>query len=124
MSDDEKRPYRIDPAVAHARSVLGGIGRAASQTPAERSEAGRRAVNARWAKYRADREARGEEPTKRPSPSPHDAEVLDYWRNVVREEQPDRVWTSAQELKRAALSRANQEVARVTLDAAKNRGAE
>jgi hypothetical protein len=120
----ENRVYRIDPAVARARGSLGGAARAASQTPEERSEAGRRAVNARWARYRAEREARGDTATKRPPSTPHDPEMLDYWRGVVREEQPDRVWTSAQELKRAAISRAKQEQARMILDAAKNRGAE
>ena len=122
MTDEpaKKRPYKIDPAVAHARAVLGGNARAASQTSEQRSALGRLGAAAREEKRRAN----GDEPTKRRAATTHDPEMLDYWRGIVKEEQPDREWTSAQELKRAAITRAKQELARMTLDAAKGRGAE
>ena len=125
MTDETpRRDYKIDGDVARARSSLGGIARAASQSPEERSEAARKAVNARWAKHRAERQAEGVPATKKPPVTPIDDSALEFWRQIVLAEQPDRVWTSAQQLKRAAISRARQDVARATLAAARNRGAE
>ena len=129
MSDETartKRPYKIDGDVARARASLGGTTRAARQTPEERQALARAGGLASAAKKRAAREAAGAATVKPPAPPspPIGADALDYWRKLVLAEQPDRVWSSSQELKRAAISRARQDVARASLEAAKNRGAE
>lgn len=86
----------------------------------ERAALSTRGSDARWAAHRAELAAQGKAPQPQAPPMP--PTVLAYWRDVVRAEQPGRVWKSAMELKRAAIKRAKQEAARLTVEHAKREG--
>lgn len=98
----------------------GGQARVAALTPDEHSALGTRGSDVRWAAHRAELAAQGKTPRQTPAPMPPAA--LAYWKDVVRAEQPDRVFKSAMELKRAAIKRAKQEAARLTVEHAKREG--
>lgn len=89
----------------------------AALSPDEHSALSTRASDARWAAHRAELAAQGKAPRAATPPMP--PAPLAYWKDVVKSEQPDRVWTSAMQLKRAAIKRAKQEAARLTVEHAK-----
>lgn len=49
----KKNPHAV--ALSKLGSSKGGLARAASMSPKKRKELARKAVNARWAKYRAEK---------------------------------------------------------------------
>lgn len=49
----KKNPHAV--ALAKLGASKGGLARAASLSPRQRSEAARKAVNARWERYRGDK---------------------------------------------------------------------
>ena len=51
MTKKRKNPYAV--ALGRRGGKVGGLARAANMTADERSEAARKAVSARWAKYKA-----------------------------------------------------------------------
>lgn len=114
----------VDPATcetaAKEHTRRGGQARMAALTPDEHSALSTRGSDARWAAHRAELAAQGKKPRQTPAPMPPAA--LAYWKDVVKAEQPDRVWKSAMELKRAAIKRAKQEAARLTVEHAKRGG--
>ncbi|WP_454119258.1 hypothetical protein [Microbacterium lacticum] len=114
----------VDPATCETAAQdytrRGGQARVAALTPDEHSALGTRGSDARWAAHRAELAAQGKKPRQTPAPMP--PAVLAYWKDVVKAEQPDRVWKSAMELKRAAIKRAKQEAARLTVEHAKRGG--
>lgn len=118
--DDATDPVICDKLTQRSRK--GGKARMAAMSPEERWALSQSAADAHWGPHRAALAAQGKTP--RPSAAPIAPDVLAYWKDVIRAEQPDRVWTSAMQFKRAAIKRARQEQARMLLEAAKNRGAE
>ncbi|MGB4777435.1 hypothetical protein [Microbacterium sp.] len=119
MTARKRRRPNIDPEVAAARARLAGLARAASQTPEELAASTKHAAKARWAKYRAEREAAGLPATKTPPKPQPSARALEYWLGVIDREQPEREWKSNEERRSAALLRAKQEAARAALSRAK-----
>lgn len=107
-----KRPYKIDPEVARERARKGGLARAAKLSEREHSEAMKQVRAARTAKD----EAAGHTPKRRAGEPALPTEVLLFWKDVVRAEQPDREWKRPMELTRAAIRRLKQETDRITLE--------
>jgi hypothetical protein len=105
-----------DPEFVHARAVVAGLARAASMTPEELSNAGRQAAQARWARYRADREAQGLSGTKRPPREEMSADQLAFWLEQVDAKHPDRAWPNHEARRRAALMLAKEEQARMIME--------
>ncbi len=105
-----------DPEYLAARNRLGGIARAAAQTPEELSENLRAAANTRWARYRAKREANGLPPTKRPPREEMSADDLAVWLEQVDAKWPGRAWPNQLARRRAALMLEKEERARMILE--------
>ena len=105
-------------AAEHTRR--GGRARMAALSADERAALSTRGSDARWAAHRAELAAQGKAPRQTPAPMPPAA--LAYWKDVVRAEQPDRVFTSAMELKRAAIKRAKHEAIRLAVEHAERGG--
>lgn len=114
----------IDPATcgtdAQDYTRRGGQARMAALSPDEHSALSTRASDARWAAHRAELAAQGKKPQSTPAPMPPDA--LAFWKGVVKAEQPNRVFSSAMELKRAAIKRAKHEAIRLAVEHAERGG--
>jgi hypothetical protein len=114
---DETTPSTPKPSneAMSRRARIGGFARAAAMTFEEQSEAGRKAVAARWDRENAKREALGL-PPHRPTPQPLDDDVLRYWLDRVDDLYPDRVFANRMQRRRLAITLARQEAARVAAE--------
>lgn len=89
-------------SLAAHTGALGGLRAATNLTPEERSERGRKAAQARWAKENAKRAAEGLPPRGRRAPEPS-AEDLEPWLEEVDRRWPDRAWPNREARRRQAI---------------------
>lgn len=118
-ADERKKPA---PDEMGRRGQIGGYALAASRTPAERSEAARKAVQARWERENARRAAEGLPPTKK-THYPLEGEALDYYLALVDERfGRDYPWKFPSDRKRQAIALARADAARAAAEAFSRRG--
>lgn len=121
MSPRKRKPWDGDPELQSAIGRVGGIARAASMTPEERSALGKAAAEARWARWRRQRELEDLPPTVRPPRKEPSAEVLGHWLKRLDREQPEREWPNATARRAAAILLMKSEQSKIELDALRKR---